>query len=660
MPKIIVSNNTWIQFDRANPVEIVSHTQNPETNSTTFTYRVRFSVTSTEFFNNKVYLSFSLSSPIKTPKNMFKNQNIKTSKDAVDAIKNFDKNRGKDFTASLTPFVTIDVSLTDVKKGYIDVDVENKQTSFQNVNVYFFTRNKNAEQVIANTLFEKSELIKRYVIPYPDFFVNSSNVKFNKRRIGISSSDSRIKKFAVYSANLYGAYQRQKDVDNEPVMVEVQDGKAFIDISEIDTVTRSYRIVPVSIMTGTQTATYREIVVNDRNLSNTNCLIYATTMSTTSVTLNVTSIPDNCIRLTLLRRNITQRDSTYSTVSALSGATGDQGIIRQNCFGVNTVSFEDMTISPYNSYDYKVQMEFRNGDIRISDANYTAFPQILQDIASLQVDLTNETVSNSSATRTYNVAVTYKETSNTTKVLNDLKTLGIDNLFNNETKNLSTQLDPIIGILVTKTSLTSGFEERVGTFSQGQIVLSDSIAEDIVYRFEICIKSAPDVIEEIGASSDFFDLGGHKNALSPLIGSKILSVGSIKNNSNFTQKFFNKSAITKGQLKYGKTSSSSSVGVESGRTNIFVTLYYQNIKIVPQVTAFKVIERNDGILLSWKAEKLDDVDRFELITNNETHRCIASTRLSNYFATIKGNKQDVVKLRTVLVSGETLVVEFPR
>jgi len=660
MPKIIVPNNAWAQFDQVNPAEIIDHQQDTVTGVMNFTYRVRFSVTSKEFFINKVYLAFSLVSPVKSPKNMFKNQNIKTSNDAINAIKNFDKTRGSNFTSEINAFHTIDISLLDAKKGYVDVIIENKQTSYQVVQVYFFTRNANASRVIANTTFERSEQIKRYVMPFSDFTVDSSIVKFNKRRIGISSNDTRIKKFLIYSANLYGAYQRQKDVDNEPVSVEVQNGQSFIDINEIDTIARSYRIVPTSILTGAQSSLYKEIIVNTQNLSNTNCLIYATAMSTTSVTLSVSSIPSNCIALTLLRRNITQREIVYETVQELSDSVASQIVLRKQCFGLSTVTFEDKTLSPYNSYDYKVKMEFRNGDVRTSDANYMAFPQILQDIASLQVELVDQTIGNTTSSRTFNASVIYKESSNTSKVLNDLKTLGIDNLFQNEIKNLSTQLDPIIGILVTKTTLLSGFEERVGTFSQGQIILTDSIAEDIVYRFEICIKSAPDVIEEIGGSSDFFDLGGHKNALSPLIGAKILSVGQIQNNSNFTQKFFNKSVITKGQLKYGKTSASSSVGVESGRTNIFVTFAYQNIKIVPKITTFKVVNRNDGVILSWKAENLDDVDRFEVISNNATYRCIASTRLSNYFATIKGSKDDAYKLKTVSVTGETLVVEFPK
>jgi len=660
MPKIIVPNNAWAQFDQVNPAEIIDHQQDTVTGVMNFTYRVRFSVTSKEFFINKVYLAFSLVSPVKSPKNMFKNQNIKTSNDAINAIKNFDKTRGSNFTSEINAFHTIDISLLDAKKGYVDVIIENKQTSYQVVQVYFFTRNANASRVIANTTFERSEQIKRYVMPFSDFTVDSSIVKFNKRRIGISSNDTRIKKFLIYSANLYGAYQRQKDVDNEPVSVEVQNGQSFIDINEVDTIARSYRIVPTSILTGAQSSLYKEIIVNTQNLSSTNCLIYATAMSTTSVTLSVSSIPSNCIALTLLRRNITQREIVYSTVQELSDSVASQIVLRKQCFSQSTVTFEDKTLSPYNSYDYKVKMEFRNGDVRTSDANYMAFPQILQDIASLQVEPVDQTIGNTTSSRTFNASVIYKESSNTSKVLNDLKTLGIDNLFQNEIKNLSTQLDPIIGILVTKTTLLSGFEERVGTFSQGQIILTDSIAEDVVYRFEICIKSAPDVIEEIGGSSDFFDLGGHKNALSPLIGSKILSVGQIQNNSNFTQKFFNKSVITKGQLKYGKTSESSSVGIESGRTNIFVTFTYQNIKIVPKITTFKVVNRNDGVILSWKAENLDDVDRFEVISNNATYRCIASTRLSNYFATIKGSKDNTYKLKTVSVTGETLVVEFPK
>lgn len=660
MPKIVIQSSPWIQFDDTNPIEIIDHSNDRETGVLYFTYRIKFSISGNEFYQNSVFVALADQTPFRTSPTMFKNQNVKTAAQALDNIKNFDVKRAQRFQQGLQYFAFKDISSKDVRNGYVDIVIEDrKSNNSKKTFLYFFARSANNERVISTTIFSILDLIKRYEMPFSDFFVNSSKVKFNKRRIGISSADSRIKKFAIYAVNKYGAYQNQKDSAIEPIYITINNGSAFIDIDEVDSVARTYRVTPVSFYTNTPCAVYKEINVNPERLVNSNCIIYATEINTQRITLTVKSIPKRCINVKLLRRNLTQRELTYDYVPVNITSSLTSNLIHSSTANTrNTVTFSDVTIVPYNAYDYKVEFEYANGDRKISESNCSIFPQILNDVVSLTVELLTEAIVENKARRTFDAKVKYSQSSNTTKVVNDLKKLGIDNLFQNEIKNLSTELDPIIGILVTRLRLSSGAEERVGVFSAGQISVENSADEDIVYKFEVCLKGPTDIIEEIGASSNFFTLGGHKDSLSPLLGSRVLTAGNIIKRANFTQKFFSKSMISVGALKYGNTQPTRSAGIESGKTNIFQIQAFENEKKVPKITTYKITKRSDGIIISWSGEDLDDVEKFEISVNDLIYPCIASIYQTNYFATIPGNVQGVPKLRAVLVTGESTTKEF--
>ncbi len=656
MPKIIVPKIPWIQFG-SNPVEIISH-EIDTSGVVYFTYRVRFTITGDRFFSNRVFVGFDDQTPFKMTQNMFKNQNIKTTDQALSAIKNYDSKRAASTNRKLSYFAYKDVSSVDVRAGYVDIVLENRQTSGRNTFLYFFTRTGNEEQVITSTTFSNIQLIKSYEVPLSNFFANSSQVSYNKRRIGIQSVDKRISKFSVYSYNVYGAFQRQKDQSFDAVTVNVKNGSAFIDINEVDSITRVYRIVPVSFYSGTQNSAYKEIVVNrDKNI-NTNCILYAQTCDSQSATLSVKSLPDQCISVRLLRKNITQKEADYSYV-LVSTNFDEKSIVQASVRNTRSAVLTDVTITPYNTYDYKIEMEYINGNRKVSDANQTIFPQLLKDAVNLNVALQSQSTVDRTTTRVFDTKITYTQTSNTTKVLNDLKALGIDNLFQNEIKNLSTELDPIIRILVTRIKLLSGVEEKIGLYEPGSLSISSDAHEDVVFKFEVCLKAAPDVLEEIGASSDFVSLGGYKNALSPLLASKVLTAGSVSSRSNFTQKFVSKSAITQGALRYGKTLPTLSVGIESGRTNIFQTQFFENQKFSPVIKAYTPTKRSDGVLLAWSGDMLDDVDRFEIVSNNTIVPCESSVYQNNYFTVIPGNIEDKVYVRAILVSGQTIEAEFP-
>ena len=244
------------------------------------------------------------------------------------------------------------------------------------------------------------------------------------------------------------------------------------------------------------------------------------------------------------------------------------------------------------------------------------------------------------ATRTFLTEVSYKQITPTQQIITDLKTLGIDNIFPNEIKNISTQLDPLIGILVTRIDLESGVEQSLGVFKPGEI--SDTFSKLIpcTYIFEVVLKSPSETIEDIGSSRSFSVVSDLNAIGDPMIASRALGISTFTKNPNYTQKFFNKSALYYGRLKYGNTLSGLEAGVENGRTSIFKTLYATPQYVNPKLSFVKTVSRIDDKIVTWSCTNMSNVTRFIVLdtttpTNTrQLHQVISDPDRTEYSISI--------------------------
>lgn len=629
MPKIVIPEIPVISFDDVLPVEILDHVVSPLTDKTSFKYRVYFQAKSLDILRNPIYLIFSNRSPYNPKLNMFKNRRITTTETALDAIKGYDNKRFDNLNREKKMMISTPVEYTDISRGYVDFNVDLDNFGLMTIFAYFTINTRESSQILTMLSFDNSKVVERYEMPYNDFIFNTQPVGLNYRRILVGTSDRKISHFKVTSRSLYGASQGQLDEQDKTLSIRLRNGQGFVDVPEVNTVCREYRVSPVSFLSKTALSQCKSVIVNNDQIQTGKCILYPIEVGSQYAIIAATYIPDNVVGVTLLRKNLTQRELEYDS------------IVVTNKIGFVSSGIRDDSLIPYNAYDFKFKFEFKNGRTVISESNCVVFPMAINDVVSLNVRNTQTTFESNVVTNTFNVAVDYKNTSQVSRVVNDLKALGLENIFPNEIKNLSTQIDPLISVLVTRTSLKTETEERIGLYKPGEIVVQTPDATDCVYQFEVCVRSPADVIEEVGSSADFTNRNVDDTSNRSMIIDKVLSINNVVNPKNFTQKFFSKNSLFKGQLAYGSSLKTSSTGIESGKTGVKRIVIVKNERIAPTLVIISTSRKKEGLFVKWSAQNLDDVTKFEIRTSSgDVQLCDVDPNVQNYAATIKTDSSD--------------------
>lgn len=646
MAKIVVPEVPVISFDAVLPVEIVDHVINPITDVSILKYRVRFQAQSLEILKTPIYLIIADRSPYNPKLNMFKNRRISTTERALEAINSYDDRRFLSLNRSKTIMVSTPIEYTDIERGYVDFDVNLENFGIMNLFAYFTSNSRQSSQILSLYSFENSKVVERYEMPYDDFIFNTQTVSKNYRRVLVGSKDKRISHFRVTTRSLYGARQSQLDEQNKTLTIRTKNGQGYVDIPESDSVCREYRVSPISFLTKTVLAQCKTTIVNTERIQTGKCIVYPIEVGSQFATIAIASMPSDVVAVTLLRRNLTQRELEYDA------------IFTTNNLGSAAAGITDSSLIPYNAYDFKFRLEFRNGNKLITESNSVVFPMFLNDVVKLRVQNPTHAVSNEVSTCAFNVEVDYTNMSQASRIITDLKNLGIDNIFPNEIKNLSTQIDPLISVLVTKTSLLTQVEERVGLYKPGSITLSTRDLTDVIYQFEVCVRSPSDVIEEVGSSADFTVKDASFAPGSTSIIDKVLSINNVTNPNNFTQKFFSKNALNRGQLAYGPALATSSTGIEAGRTGIKAAIFVANERLAPELLITSVTQKSDGLFLKWTARNIVDVNKFEIqAQDGSTQTCDVDINVQNYSATIKTTSRQAV-LRAYTNYDSIITTEF--
>jgi len=587
-------------------------------------------------------------SPFTNRPNMFKGQNIDTNAGFLNKIKNYDKNRIDVFKRRVAIVKKVPIIYQDLKRGFVEFIIKDPGTQ-----VFYATLTKINDTVAHNQQIvniDNGILISRYSIPKPDFIIGTGKVFRNKSRISITPKDKRISRFKVLVQDDYGNTDFNNLKSTNYTAQVTNEGIASIDIPDTGSVTKKIRVIPVSYFRNAENSEYKEVTINEHKKYNDKCIIYPSKFTGTRASFTISSIPDDVIFITLLRKNLTRMDKDATIVA---GAAID--------FEEKKSMLQDNSILPCNTFLYYALFEFRDGTQRNSSGFYILSPKLLQANISLNVknDSFNETATN--ITRKFNATVEYKSQTSTQSLLNDLKELGIDNIFPNEIKNLSTQLDPLIGILVTRIDLIDCSEARIGIFKPG--IIEDTFRKNTmcVYTFEIVIKPAVEVIEDISSSRDFSTVSKVDSIGDPMIASRALGLSNFQKKTNFTQKFFNKSALYFGNLKYGKTLSTLDAGIESGRTSIFKNIVCYQTQDNPVISTIVSTVRDQDKILTWTSTGNAYVSNFVTIDASQGKSTIlgkinADSTQTSYTTLVPINVTKV-KIQANLIRGQGTTIE---
>lgn len=230
----------------------------------------------------------------------------------------------------------------------------------------------------------------------------------------------------------------------------------------------------------------------------------------------------------------------------------------------------------------------------------------------------------------FDVGVNYNSSTAYDLVVEDLKTLGLNDLLDTDLKKMTNNLKPLTRVLASRINKTTGIEENMGIHQPGIINLP--YADDSVYRFEVAIRSTPEVLENLAASQNIL-FNQARDSKDPInAAAKALGTNAKFNQTSFTAKYFSNSSLRSSLLKYGKASDGIDLSYYAGRTGIFSDVNIKRVTALVTVTDIvkRVLNSNGDMLITWSwsqslesaniAFKIgtDTNENFALVTPNST------------------------------------------
>jgi len=644
MPKVVIQKSSPIAF-ASTPFVVYDH---DVINGVYYIkYRANITVIDAKTALSNTYeIRITREPPYANRPNMFKNVPIVSSQAFKNTISGYDDKRAGVFKKKTQLIKKIPILYQDMLRGFVEFTMKN--TGSQDLFATLTQTNQNVPLSGQVLTFNSDPLVRLYAIPRADFVIGDATVFRNKTRIAITPKDKRITRFEVRVSNTVDNKQ-VPDVTSKVSSVAVSnDGVARIDITDTGDFKKTIKINPVSFYKNVSSSAYKEIVLNPGLVYNNQLILYPINNEGSSASFKIIAIPDQVIYMRLLRKNLTKLDRNFVVVSERS--INDANLI-----------MTDRSKQPYDTYQYKIELEFRNGAKVQAAAAYTLEPKLLSTSLEFGVREIERIDSDLPTARRYSAEIKYNNTSTTQNLLGELKTLGIDNIFPNEIKNLSTQLDPITAVIVSKINVSSCIEEFVGLFKPGEIIIDLPDSSPSVLIFEAVLKPASETIEDIASSRDFYTPGNVNTIGDPMIASRALGLTTFAKRENFTQKFFNASALYYGTLQYGKSFSSNRAGIASGRTGNFRSIIaYPSIN-TPQMNFVSVKQRPADKIITWNATNLDVVENFlvydasdskniKLISNS-----IADSNRLDFSLPIPKNVSKVLIVANIIGEGKTSI-----
>lgn len=644
MPKVVIQKNNPIAFSNT-PFVVYDH--DVIDGVYYYKYRVNISISDPQTALSNTYeMRITRESPYTNRPNMFKNVSVGSTQEFKNSISGYDDKRSSVFKKKTQPVKKVPILYQDMLRGFVEFTM--KSTGNQELFATLTQTNQNVPLSGQVVSFNSDPLVRLYAMPRADFVIGHAAVFRNKTRIVITPKDKRISKFDIRITNTVDN-KHIPDVRNKISSVTVtNDGVARVDINDTGDFKKIIKITPVSFYKNVSSAEYKELFLNPALVYNNQLILYPIDNAGSSASFKIVAIPDGVIYVRLLRKNLSKLDRNFSVVS-------------QRSVSETNLIMTDALKQAYDTYLYKVELEFKNGTRVQSASAYTLQPKLLSTSLEFGVREIDRIETDPRTARRYEANIKYNNTTTTQSLLGDLKTLGIDSIFPNEIKNLSTQLDPISAVIVSKINVESCIEEFVGLFKPGEIVINIPEISTSVLIFEAVLKPASETIEDIASSRDFYTPGNANSIGDPMVASRALGLTTFAKRENFTQKFFNKSALYYGTLQYGKSFSSNRAGIASGRTGNVKSVIVNPSIDSPQISFVSVKQRPTDKIITWNATNLDSVEDFLVYDTSDSKnvrlisKSIADSNRLDFSLPIPKNVSKVLITANIIGEGKTSI-----
>lgn len=525
-------------------------------------------------------------------------------------FKSIDRQRienAKDPSLKKRYFLRKFISKSDLNLDVIPFQVEvTSDQAIDQFTVELISIQKNgSNQTIDKIQIDHEACLRKYDLPSKEFRVTTSLVGKDKIFVAAATDDPNVgsfnfsikRKSQITTSEVAFSSPKNSMLENESIATTMF---TVPDNSQVHLI----RVNPVSKITNQEIGNYQEVETGEYE-SDKMIVFYLSSLSNDRLSFRVSSLPSAVKRVFLYRQRLGENTRQFISSSDTR---------------FSSAQVEDIGRISQIDFIYSLDYQDEKGQIKKSATDVFVPALKLDSLATISVARKERSSSNqsqSASSLAFDVSVNYNISTPYDQIVQDVKSLGLENLFAGDIEKLTNNIKPLTRVIVTRISLLSGFESFVGIYQPGEIILSNLENEPAIFRFEVAVKSVPDALENISASQGLlanssFNLGSITDLTSKLIGNRSKTSG-----KNFSAKFFSKSSIKNSTLRYGDADDISSLGYYSGRTGIFADFTYtQTVSSKGAALNQKIIENDKGYYLKWYFPRgLKDINYFLIIVD---------------------------------------------
>lgn len=487
-------------------------------------------------------------------------------------------------------FIRKFIDRPDLMQERINFEIKFKSSSINDLFVLEIAnvRSNGSDRLVDVIEIDHNYALKRYDLPSQDF--NLTTTRTSSKRIYASAvtNDPVVQGFKFYLENKsISSFLPTKFENLQEIPINLSnESTAIFEVADCDQV--------YAVMARPITRFFKQEIGNFRQASagfveNIKYLpFYLEKITNSKASFRLQGL-DASIRKILLYRQI------------LPGGTRDLVSSVEN--PQNNVILNDLYRNAQYDFLYTVDYVDASGVSYTSPAEVIVPALKLDSLATISINLVSSIKDiNKTQFIIFNSDVSYKTSTIVDQITQDLKKLGLENLLSSEIEKTTNNLKPLIRILVTNISLTTGIETEVGIYEPGiiQLPFDNSTSEKSIYRFEVAVRSVPEALENITASqnliaSNAFNLRSEVDLSSKLIGNKT-KIG----RTSYSAKFFTKNSIKGSLLRYGDSSSLGDLTFYTGRTGIFADIQIDTEQNTPiNITNISFFTTRKGNYVTW-------------------------------------------------------------
>lgn len=448
------------------------------------------------------------------------------------------------------------------------------------------------------------QALRQYDIPSVDFLLTVTRDEFGKIYASASTTDPCVGSFKFFlkkntSSNFdFATYSKQL---SSPVI----GGNISNAVFEVEDCDQSYTVLarPVSRILEQEIGNFRSETVGFKQ-DPKQIPFYMSSITDSSVYFVAQGIDNSVSKIFLYRqrRNMLEREFVnYFTNSGPSAFVYDR--------------------SRNPQYDYTYTIDYVNSQgVTVASPVFLNIPALkLDGLAKISAKLNVDKQNVTPGYLVFDINVEYEISTSYDKIVEDVKSLGLESLFSSDLEKLTNNIKPFVRVLVSKISTRTGIESDIGVFQPGIVKLKNETAditqaENYIYRFEVAVRSVPETLESLVANQSLIANNSYNLKSINDLSSKLIGNRSKNGQSNFSTKFLTKSSIRGSEIRYGDASNLSDVGFYVGRTGIFSDVLVKSRNSGNTlIKSVKFSTRSKGSYLSWTFSSIQStIDLFEI------------------------------------------------